>query len=242
MTIVNGAAPVRFPAFDSEDFFVSGFAETNRLPFDFAEAEAELVAGYHTEYSSMKFALFFMAEYMSMTTMAALTTTLYLGGWDIPWYNEPPTFLGFLLCVIAAGSTPATGCPSNRVQSVCTPGIRSLLNPKAKFIRLTRSPVFTHVSAIQLYPLGVCIPYSGIPNFSSDCNRGIAFFTSAPLARTAETTNSSGLFIFARYTSGLESMQNGIAIGDMQHFSLIRGASPLGLPYTLSRSPHPPHL
>ncbi|HEX7150410.1 MAG TPA: NADH-quinone oxidoreductase subunit NuoH [Thermoanaerobaculia bacterium] len=81
-------------------FFVSGFAETNRLPFDFAEAEAELVAGYHTEYSSMKFALFFMAEYMAMGTMAALVTTLYLGGWDIPWYNEPATFLGFLLSAL----------------------------------------------------------------------------------------------------------------------------------------------
>ena len=78
-------------------FSVSAFAETNRLPFDFAEAEAELVAGYHTEYSSMKFALFFMAEYMAMGTMAALVTTLYLGGWDVPWYNEPPTFLGFIL-------------------------------------------------------------------------------------------------------------------------------------------------
>src|SRR5688572_4729868 len=64
---------------------------------DFAEAEAELVAGYHTEYSSMKFALFFMAEYMAMGTVAALITTLYLGGWDIPWYNEPATFVGFLL-------------------------------------------------------------------------------------------------------------------------------------------------
>ena len=71
------------------------FAETNRLPFDFAEAEAELVAGYHTEYSSMKFALFFMSEYMAMATMSALITTLFLGGWDIPWYNEPPTLLGF---------------------------------------------------------------------------------------------------------------------------------------------------
>ncbi|HEX9982853.1 MAG TPA: NADH-quinone oxidoreductase subunit NuoH [Thermoanaerobaculia bacterium] len=81
-------------------FFVSGFAETNRLPFDFAEAEAELVAGYHTEYSSMKFALFFMAEYMAMGTMAALVTTLYLGGWDIPWYNEPATFLGFILSAL----------------------------------------------------------------------------------------------------------------------------------------------
>ena len=82
-------------------FFVSGFAETNRLPFDFAEAEAELVAGYHTEYSSMKFALFFMGEYMAMTTMSALVTTLFLGGWDIPWYHEPATFLGFLLSALS---------------------------------------------------------------------------------------------------------------------------------------------
>jgi NADH-quinone oxidoreductase subunit H len=82
-------------------FSVSAFAETNRLPFDFAEAEAELVAGYHTEYSSMKFALFFMSEYISMATISALVTTLFLGGWDIPWYNEPATFLGFLLSAIA---------------------------------------------------------------------------------------------------------------------------------------------
>jgi NADH-quinone oxidoreductase subunit H len=82
-------------------FFVSGFAETNRLPFDFAEAEAELVAGYHTEYSSMKFALFFMAEYMAMATMAALVTTLFLGGWDVPYYTEPANFFGFLLSAIA---------------------------------------------------------------------------------------------------------------------------------------------
>jgi NADH-quinone oxidoreductase subunit H len=81
-------------------FSVSAFAETNRLPFDFAEAEAELVAGYHTEYSSMKFALFFMAEYMSMATMSAVVVTLYLGGWDIPWWNEPPTPLGFALSAL----------------------------------------------------------------------------------------------------------------------------------------------
>src|SRR5712691_4138989 len=82
-------------------FTVASFAETNRLPFDFAEAEAELVAGYHTEYSSMKFALFFMSEYMSMATISALITTLFLGGWDIPWYKEPPTATGFVLSVIA---------------------------------------------------------------------------------------------------------------------------------------------
>ncbi len=77
-------------------FTVAAFAETNRLPFDFAEAEAELVAGYHTEYSSMKFALFFMAEYMAMATMSALIATLFFGGWDIPYWNEPATWWAFL--------------------------------------------------------------------------------------------------------------------------------------------------
>ncbi len=78
-------------------FTVSAFAETNRLPFDFAEAEAELVAGYHTEYSSMKFALFFMAEYMSMAAISALIATLYLGGWDIPYFAETATWWSSVL-------------------------------------------------------------------------------------------------------------------------------------------------
>lgn len=84
-------------------FVVSAFAETNRLPFDFPEAEAELVAGYHTEYSSMKFALFFMAEYMAMATISALMVTLFLGGWDIPYWDEPATAWGFLLSALAFG-------------------------------------------------------------------------------------------------------------------------------------------
>jgi len=62
-------------------FIVAGYAETNRLPFDLPEAETELVAGYHTEYSSMKFSMFMMAEYIAMITMASLTVTLYLGGY-----------------------------------------------------------------------------------------------------------------------------------------------------------------
>jgi NADH-quinone oxidoreductase subunit H len=81
-------------------FVIASFAETNRLPFDFAEAEAELVAGYHTEYSSMKFAMFFMSEYMAMFSISALTVTLFFGGWDIPFWHEPPTFLAFLLTAL----------------------------------------------------------------------------------------------------------------------------------------------
>jgi NADH-quinone oxidoreductase subunit H len=65
-------------------FMVAGFAETNRLPFDLPEAESELIAGYHTEYSAMKFSLFFIAEYANMVTVSAMMATLFFGGWDLP--------------------------------------------------------------------------------------------------------------------------------------------------------------
>ena len=66
-------------------FVVSAFAETNRLPFDLPEAEQELVGGYHTEYSGMKFGMFYLAEYMNVVVASAVITTLYLGGWQIPY-------------------------------------------------------------------------------------------------------------------------------------------------------------
>ncbi len=67
-------------------FIVSAFAETNRLPFDLPEAESELIAGYHTEYSAMKFSLFFIAEYANMVTASALMVTLFFGGWTVPFW------------------------------------------------------------------------------------------------------------------------------------------------------------
>ena len=68
-------------------FFISALAETNRLPFDMAESESELVSGYHTEYSSMKFGMFFIGEYANMFAGAAMMTTLFFGGWTLPFFG-----------------------------------------------------------------------------------------------------------------------------------------------------------
>jgi NADH-quinone oxidoreductase subunit H len=85
-------------------FAVSSLAETNRLPFDLPETESELVTGFHTEYSSMKFSLFFMAEYANMITASAMMATLFFGGWDIPfttWDEGEASYLKFALTFAA---------------------------------------------------------------------------------------------------------------------------------------------
>jgi len=82
-------------------FLTAGIAETNRAPFDFPEAEQELVAGYHTEYSSMSFAMFFLAEYINMVTVSAVATDLFLGGWHGPFLPVSLGWIWFLLKVAA---------------------------------------------------------------------------------------------------------------------------------------------
>jgi len=82
-------------------FMIAGVAETNRAPFDFPEAEQELVAGYHTEYSSTAFMMFFLAEYINMVTAAAVAANLFLGGWHGPFLPEYLGWIWFLVKIAA---------------------------------------------------------------------------------------------------------------------------------------------
>jgi NADH-quinone oxidoreductase subunit H len=96
--IVHAQARMPFVVFQPIGFvifMITAFAETNRAPFDLPEAEAELVAGFHTEYSSMKFGLFFLGEFANVLSICCIATTLFLGGWNGPWLPDSLKFLWF---------------------------------------------------------------------------------------------------------------------------------------------------
>ncbi len=86
-------------------FVVSAFAETNRVPFDLPEAEAELVAGYHTEYSAFRFGMFFMAEYLNLIAASAMMATLYFGGWSLPFVHLTGIAGGLVSIAVFAAKT-----------------------------------------------------------------------------------------------------------------------------------------
>jgi NADH-quinone oxidoreductase subunit H len=110
-------------------FFIAGTAETNRAPFDLPEAETELVAGYHTEYSGMRFGLFQMAEYVNLVTLAALAVTLFLGGWHGPWDETigPLWFVAKVLAVLFVFIWIRTTVPRLRYDQLMRFGWKVLL-------------------------------------------------------------------------------------------------------------------
>ena len=93
-------------------FFIAGVAETHRLPFDIPEAEGELIAGYHSEYSGMKFGMFFVGEYLGITLISALIATLFFGGWLGPAFLPPfvwlllKTFFFVFIFILLRASLP----------------------------------------------------------------------------------------------------------------------------------------
>ncbi len=103
-------------------FVVAGFAETRRLPFDLPEAEGELVAGYHTEYSGMKFAMFFLGEYIGVTLISALTVAMFFGGWLGPWLPGVVWFVLKTSCMICVFILVRATLPRPRYDQLMTFG------------------------------------------------------------------------------------------------------------------------
>jgi NADH-quinone oxidoreductase subunit H len=135
-------------------YLIAAFAETNRIPFDLPEAENELVAGYHTEYSSMKFAAFFMAEYANMTTVCCIATLLFLGGWH-PLFPAPySNFIPVILLVVVAALAFYHGLnPARKWDNITLPvvGVAALVLAALFFVpglNVILIPVFWFVAKV----------------------------------------------------------------------------------------------
>jgi NADH-quinone oxidoreductase subunit H len=135
-------------------YLIAAFAETNRIPFDLPEAENELVAGYHTEYSSMKFAAFFMAEYANMTTVCCIATLLFLGGWQ-PLFPAPASnFVPVILLVLVAALAIYHGLqPARKWDNITLPivGVAALVAAALFFVPVLNTiliPAFWFVSKV----------------------------------------------------------------------------------------------
>lgn len=108
-------------------FMVAGIAETHRLPFDVPEAESEIVAGYHSEYSGMKFGMFFVGEYLGITLISAIVTTLFLGGWQGPWLPPVVWFLVKTFALICFFVLLRAGLPRPRYDQLLGWGWKIML-------------------------------------------------------------------------------------------------------------------
>ncbi len=108
-------------------FLIAGLAATHRLPFDLPEAESELVAGYHTEYSGMKFGMFFLGEYLAMALVSTMVTTLFLGGWLGPWLPPVVWFLLKTLAVLAFFFLMRASLPRPRYDQLMAKGWKVFL-------------------------------------------------------------------------------------------------------------------
>ncbi len=130
-------------------FFIAALAETHRLPFDVPEAEAELVAGYHTEYSGMKFGMFFLGEYLGIVLMSSLIVILFLGGWQGPWLPPLVWFWLKTLMVIMVFFLIRATLPRPRFDQVITFGWTVMLPATLLNLLVTAAVILTNRHDLQ---------------------------------------------------------------------------------------------
>jgi NADH-quinone oxidoreductase subunit H len=125
-------------------FLIAGLAETRRLPFDLPEAESELVAGYHSEYSGMKFGMFFVGEYLGVTLISALIAVLFFGGWLGPWLPPIVWFLIKMFFFICFFVLLRASLPRPRFDQLMSWGWKLMLPLALANILVTGAVVLTH--------------------------------------------------------------------------------------------------